>query len=194
MKKAGLYILIFALTIVQATAQQTWKADVSASKIGWNARKVTGEHNGTVSLKEGWLITDRGNITSGEFVVDMNTVANTDLKDAESRTRLENHIKSDDFFGVQHYPASKLVITGGTGFVRGTATVKGDLTIKDKTNPVEFIVTEALSGDTAIYTADIVVDRTLYDIKYRSGKFFSDLGDKVIFDEFTLGVKLVVRK
>ena len=194
MNKAGIITLIVILALGKVSAQQTRKADAAATKIEWNGKKVLGEHTGTISLKEGWLTTDKNAITGGEFVVDMTTIADTDIKDEQTRGKLEGHLKSDDFFGVQKYPLSSLIITSGGKFDKGSATIKGNLTIKEKTNPVEFTVTETLSGEAATYSAVIKIDRTLYDIKYGSGKFFSDLGDKAIYDEFTLNVTLVVKK
>lgn len=194
MKKAGLITLIITILLGQLSAQQTWKADAAASKIEWNGKKVLGEHYGTINLKEGWLSKKGDAVTGGEFVVDMTTLVDIDIKDEGTRAKLEGHLKSDDFFGVSKYPLSKLVIKGESKVSNGTVSLKGDLTIKDKTNPVEFTAKESVSGDVVTYTATLVVDRTLYDIKYGSGKFFTDIGDKAIYDEFTLTVNLVVKK
>lgn len=186
--------MIITLSLGQLSAQQTWKADAAATKIEWNGKKVLGEHSGTINLKEGWLSKKGDAITGGEFVVDMTTLVDTDIKDEGTRAKLEGHLKSDDFFGVAKYPLSKLVIKGEGKVSNGTVNLKGDLTIKDKTNPVAFTAKESVSGDMVTYTATIVVDRTLYDIRYGSGKFFTDLGDKAIYDDFTLTVKLAVKK
>ncbi len=194
MKKAGLIALIVTISLGQLSAQQTWKADATASKIEWNGKKVLGEHYGTINLKEGWLAKKGDAITGGEFVIDMSTIVDTDIKDEGTRAKLEGHLKSDDFFGVAKYPLSKLVLTGESKVSNGTVSLKGNLTIKDKTNPVTFTAKESVSGDLVTYTATIVVDRTLYDIRYGSGKFFANLGDNAIYDDFTLTVKLVVKQ
>jgi polyisoprenoid-binding protein YceI len=194
MKKAGIITLIVTLSLGQLSAQQTWKADATASKIEWNGKKVLGEHYGIINLKEGWLSKKGDAITGGEFIVDMSTIVDTDIKDEGTRAKLEGHLRSDDFFGVAKYPLSKLVITGESKVTNGTVSLKGNLTIKDKTNPVSFTAKESVSGDMVTYTATIVVDRTLYDVRYGSGKFFDNLGDNAIYDDFTLTVKLVVKK
>jgi hypothetical protein len=41
-----------------------------------------------------------------------------------------------------------------------------------------------------IPTTAFKVDRTKYDIKYGSGSFFDNLGDKAISDDFELAVAL----
>ncbi|MFN2336908.1 MAG: YceI family protein, partial [Bacteroidales bacterium] len=148
MKKAGLIALIAILAVTQLTAQKRYVADPSATVIKWHGEKIVGsKHTGTIDLKEGWLTSDGKLISGGEFVVDMKSIKNEDLKDADSRAKLEGHLKSDDFFGVEKFPFSRLVLTGGSQFTGGKATVKGNLTIKEATHPVEFTVQESREGD-----------------------------------------------
>jgi len=194
MKKAILISGIVILTVSQVNAAKRHTADPSATKIEWTGKKVVGSsHNGTINLKEGWITTSGDAITGGEFIVDMSTIKNLDLKDDKMRARLEGHLNSDDFFGVEKYPVSKLVLTGSSRFTGGKATVRGNLTIKAATHPVEFAVVKSAAGGVTTYTASIVFDRSLYDVRFGSGKFFSNLGDNVIVDDISLVVTLVVR-
>ena len=103
------------------------------------------------------------------------------------------HLKSDDFFGVVKFPVAKLVITGSTPFDKGTGVVTGTLTIKDIMNPIEFKAATQKKDDGVWFFANIVVDRTKYNIRYGSGSFFDNLGDKTIYDEFKLKVNLLVK-
>ena len=169
-------------------AQDKLIANSEKTVLLWLGEKVTGEHNGTIALKSGWLTWQNNKIVSGEFLVDMNS-----LSDADKSERLEGHLKSDDFFGVEKYPLSKLVITGSSKLEGGKALVKGNLTVKEATHPVEFTVTESKEGTVFTYSAEIVFDRSLYDVRFGSGKFFSNLGDNAINDEIKLNVKLVVK-
>ena len=121
---------------------------------------------------------DEGKLTGGEFEVDMTSLISTDLE-GEYKGKLEGHLKSDDFFGVENHPSSTLVFTN-------SYEVKGDLTIKGITKPVTFDV--SVYGSKA--TATLKVDRAQYNVKYGSGSFFDDLGDKTIYDEFDLVVDL----
>lgn len=194
MKKAGLIALAAIFAVTQLTAQKRYTADPSATVIRWHGEKIVGSnHTGTINLKEGWLSTDGKSITGGEFVVDMNSIRNEDVKDDGMRARLEGHLKSADFFGVDKYPLAKLAITGGSQFTGGKATVKGNLTIKEATHPVEFTVQESKSGGVLTYIAAIIFDRSLYDVRFGSGKFFSNLGNNAIKDEIRLDVTLVVQ-
>ena len=72
--------------------------------------------------------------------------------------------------------------------------VEGDLTIKKTTKPIKFIANIKEDGSIIVATADIQIDRSEYDVRYGSGSFFDNLGDKTIYDEFDLSVELVVGK
>ncbi len=184
--------MILTFGLVTVSAQKTFKADATATVIGWKGSRVGGEHSGTISLKEGWLATDKKTITGGEFIIDMTSISNVDIKDEGMRGKLVGHLKSDDFFGVEKYPVAKLVITGSTPGIDGSLIVKGKLTLKASTNPVEFKAKSSVVGDVLTWSALVTVDRSLYDVKYGSGKFFPNIGDKAISDEFTLDIKLAV--
>ena len=66
------------------------------------------------------------------------------------------------------------------------AKVKAHLTIKDITHPIEFDAQK----DGNWFMAEIVVDRSKFDVRYGSGSFFDNLGDKMIYDDFTMTVKI----
>ena len=193
MKRTSLIVLIIVLIALPLSAQKKYTADPTATKITWTGKKLGKEHVGTIGLKEGYINIEKNAITGGEFLVDMTTIKNTDIQDDKMNGMLVGHLKSDDFFGVEKYPASKLVLTGGSRFINGTANVKGIMTIKHSSHPVEFTVKETAVGDVKTYTAVITIDRSLYDVRYGSGKFFTDLGDKAISDEFTLQITLVAK-
>jgi polyisoprenoid-binding protein YceI len=188
--KAKLFLAAaIAIFVISANAQNV-KVDVSKSELKWNGKKVTGEHHGKINLKEGSLTLTEKSISAGKFVIDMNSITVEDLPAGEMNNKLTGHLKSDDFFGVATYGEAILEINSSSPFVNGKATVKGKLTIKGITNPVEFDA--ILSGN--VYTAVVTVDRSLYNVRYGSGKFFDNLGDKTIYDNFTLEVKLVTQK
>lgn len=195
MKKILLTLSIIVTALISTNGQGRYVADTGLSKITWTGTKIVGGgHTGVISLKEGWLTMQSNKIMSGEFIVDMTTIQNSDIKDEKMRETLVGHLKSDDFFGVEKYPLSKLVIISQALFVNGTATVKGDLTIKGITLPVEFQVTLTENPQNLTFKSQIAVDRAKYNIRYGSGTFFSNLGDKAIDDIFTLDVLLVVSK
>lgn len=184
-------LLLFGFTFLffsSVSGQSKLNADVEKTKLQWLGEKVLGQHTGTINLKDGWLVWQDNKIVSGEFNIDM-----ASLKDSENTQMLENHLKSDDFFGVQKFPLSTLVITGSDAFDKGTAVVRGNLTIKGITNTVEFKASIQKKEEGIWFFTNIIVDRTKYNIRYGSGSFFDNLGDKTIYDEFKLKVNLLVK-
>lgn len=189
LKSLTVFLLVISLTTsVFADAQ---KVEVSKSSVKWLAKKVTGQHSGTIGIKEGNLVVQKGGITGGKIVIDMNSIINTDLTDPEWNAKIIGHLKSDDFFGVATFPTSEFVITKVEN--KGTShTFSGNLTIKGITNPASFTATSIKDGKNTVFTGTMTVDRSKFNIRYGSKSFFDDLGDKAIYDEFTLDFNLVV--
>jgi polyisoprenoid-binding protein YceI len=179
-------ILGFTATATEPIEGEKKEVKTDESAVTWKAYKVTGSHTGTVNLTEGALMFDEGKLTGGDFTVDMTTLVNSDLE-GEYKGKLEGHLKSDDFFGVATHQYAKLVFTKVDPSGKNSYEVSGDLTIKGITKAVIFDV--SIYGSKA--TASLKVDRTNYDIQFRSGNFFENLGDKTIYDEFDLVVDLV---
>lgn len=177
---------VVALSALTATAQ-TKKIDTKTSTINWVGKKVTGEHSGTISFKDGSLTFTKGKLTAGTFTVDMNSINVTDLKAGEGKEKLEGHLKADDFFGTDKFVTSTLVFKTVTEKSKNVYTVVADLTLKGKTAPVTF---ELTTGKNAASTK-FNVDRTKYGITFGSKNFFEGIGDKAVYDEFELAVKVV---
>ncbi|MBC8985976.1 YceI family protein [Pedobacter sp. N36a] len=194
LKLTSLALLLVVMTtsafIAPVFKADTYKVDASKSSITWIGKKLTGGHNGTINLQSGALSFNGKKLTAGNFVLDMNSI-----KDADNSANLEKHLKDADFFGADKYPTSTFVIKNVTGNGQ-SVTVNGDLTIKGITKPISFPATLAWNADGSVTaTAEkIIVDRTKYDIKFRSKTIFPEIGNKMINDEFELSVKLVAKK
>lgn len=176
-------IALVAFTTFAFTTKAGEKKDIKLdkSKVVWKGYKVTGSHEGTIAIKSGSLTFDNSKLTGGEFVIDMTTINTTDLQGG-GKDKLDGHLKSDDFFGVEKYPTAKLLFKKVTASGKNAYNVTGDLTIKGKTNPITFTI--SIYGNKA--TASLKVDRTKYDVRYGSTSFFDNLQDKAIYDEFDL--------
>lgn len=186
MKNLKTIAFAFLIAFTTATfAQTNKKIDVQKSKINWVGKKVTGQHTGTINFSSGTLVFQGKKLKGGVFVADMTSLAVTDLT-GKGKDGLEGHLKADDFFGTAKYPTAKIDFKLIADNGDNTYNVTADLTIKDITKPITFKMT--LKGNTA--TTTFKVDRTKYDIKYNSGNFFQNLGDKTIDDEFELSVNL----
>ncbi len=180
-------VALFALQVMAAD----FKLNKSNSTVKWNGKKVTGEHYGTIDLKSGNLEVEDKKIKSGNFQMDMTTIICEDLTNESMNNRLVNHLKSDDFFSVDKHPVSAFVLKESKYKSGNTHSFTGDLTIKGITHPVSFDAEVVIDGNNLRAKGKMEVDRTLYDIKFRSGRFFSDLGDNLIYDTFTLDFDVV---
>lgn len=196
MKMKNLMVLVlavFALAMTNKTV--SYQVDAKQSDVVWVGRKVTGEHTGHIKLTDGKLFHDGKTVTGGSFSIDMNSMTNTDVSDAEYKAKLIGHLKSDDFFSVEKYPTADFVITKVSKLKEADKyKVGGNLTIKGISKPIEFPATITAAGEKVTANATIKVDRAKYDVRYGSGSFFDDLGDKAIDDIFELQVKLVAGK
>lgn len=187
-----LFFALAALTLAFTGPVETVAVDTTDSVISWKGYKVLGSHEGTISLKSGDLQMQDGALVGGSFVIDMGTINCTDLT-GEYKGKLEGHLKSADFFGVEKFPTATFNITNVVS--RGTTgsyKITGDLTIKETTKPVRFNVQITEENGQQIATGEVEIDRSDFDVRYGSGSFFDNLGDNTIYDEFDLGIRLVL--
>jgi polyisoprenoid-binding protein YceI len=194
MKKVG--ILVFAIAFVTMSfinptvlVENTIKVDVAKSTINWKGYKPTGSHNGIISLTSGELIMEEGVIKGGSFMVNMLTI-----KDADGSEKLEGHLKSADFFEIEVYPTSTFEIKNSS-IEDGKTILTGDITIKGITKQLTFsaVVTET-EGTVTLTSETIQINRTDFNVKYKSKSFFNDLKEKFINDEFDLQVTILATK
>ena len=182
-------LFLFSNSIFSQTLSQS--INITKSNVKWYGDEITGkQHYGSLKFKEGNIIlTGTGKISdkiiSGNFVVDMTSLNVEDLT-GRGKNSLEGHLKSDDFFSVNKFNFAYLKILKSNDPVNGVQTINGDLTIKGISHPVTF--TMELNGKKA--KSNLIFDRTKYDVKFRSGNFFQNLGDKLIYDDIKLEVNL----
>jgi polyisoprenoid-binding protein YceI len=173
---------------------QVFRVNEKTSSLIWKASKVTGKHNGRISIAEGKIEFDSLKITGGIIKFDMTSIVNDDLTDSSYNAKLVNHLKSEDFFNVNAFPVSTFEFTKVTSSGEDRYEVTGNLTIKGITNPITFPATIKVTGETLVAVGTATVDRTLYDIKYGSGKFFKNIGDKAIHDDFLIEFNIAAQK
>jgi polyisoprenoid-binding protein YceI len=167
---------------------QIFEIAVAQSNIDWTGRKVTGAHFGTIDLKGGALTVSDGKLTGGKFVVDTTSISILDVTDPATNAQFAGHLASDDFFSIDKYPEAVFEITSVNN-----NHVEGNLTIKGITHPVGFDAVIDITNGMLRASGRIVVDRTLYGIKFRSGNFFQNLGDTLIYNDFDLNVHITAR-
>jgi polyisoprenoid-binding protein YceI len=196
-----MFVAFAALVSVSAMADGGKKApvalkvDTKASSFNWLGKKFTGEHNGTIGIQGGSLVVNGGKLQGGEFTIDMKSIKCLDLTDAGYNAKLVGHLSSPDFFDVTNYPTANLKIKKATAKNATNYDVTGDLTINGVTQSITFPAVIAVdSKGAATATAKFEIDRTKFGSKFGSKSFFESIGDKVIYDNFQVDVKIVASK
>ncbi|OKL39429.1 YceI family protein [Pontibacter flavimaris] len=182
-----------------AAEGETYQIAQDQSSVKWHGTKVGGEHTGEIKVQSGELAVAGDQLTGGTIVIDMNTITNTDLEDAEYNGKLVGHLKSDDFFGVEKHPTATFEITSASPIADAAAgqpnyNVEGNLTIKETTEKVSFPATVSVENGAVKAKADVKVDRSKYDVRYGSETLLGELGDKAISDEFTITFDVTAAK
>lgn len=191
-KQLAMALSLATLAAPQIFAQ-TYEVDAKGSEVYWKGTKVGGMHDGNAPFQSGSLVFDKGELKSGEFVVNLDKMTNKDLP-ADMAGKLVGHLKSDDFFSTEKYPTSKITFSEVKKLSNDKYEIKGNMTIKNITKPVTFTADVKNTGDKVTGKTNFKFDRTAFDIKYNSGNFFQNLGDKLINDDVELKVNLVANK
>lgn len=160
------------------------------SSLNWIGKKVTGAHNGTIDIKSGTLQLNDGKLSDGNFVIDTTSIKILDIADPATNAQFAGHLFSDDFFSSEAFPESTFKITRIDEENDGNQLINGNLTIKGITHPVNFPVKLKIDENQLTASGKMIIDRTKYDMKFRSGNFFTNLGDTLIYNEFELDIQL----
>jgi polyisoprenoid-binding protein YceI len=189
---------IVALTLLSFTVYHTesFSVDTANSSVQWLAKKVTGQHYGTVKLKSGSLVMNHGTPVGGNFELDMTSITCNDITDPKKNQDLVGHLKNDDFFSVAKFPSATLAISRIIPIQNAKAgennfELWGNLTIKGITQQVQFPALFTGSHQQVKATAKITIDRTKWNITYKSGTVFPELVDKAIADNVEFEVSIV---
>lgn len=170
-----------------------YKVITASSTADWHGAKVTGEHFGAVDIASGNFMVENGKPVSGELKVDLETISNKDITDEKMQKMLLDHLKSEEFFGVAVQKEAVFTLKSFEPVSGDRYKVTGDLSIKNITNEIIFEADVVSQGDMLMISANIELDRTLWDMKFGSGKFFADLGDKLVYDNFDVEINLVAQ-
>lgn len=189
MKTTFKFIITTTLTLISISFSysQSLTANKTQSLIRWYGEELTGKtHFGNLSFKEGRIELQDGLIIGGNFVVNMTSLSVEDLSGG-AKARLEGHLRSDDFFSVDKYPEATLKISQKAKVEGDLQKLYGELTIKGIKHAVDFSI---ILVDKKTATANLSFDRSKYNVRFRSGSFFENLGDKLILDDIRMEVSL----
>ncbi|MES2620270.1 MAG: YceI family protein [Bacteroidota bacterium] len=180
-------------------ADVAYTADTKASNIHWLGKKTNGQHEGDVKLLRGKINFNNSAPVDGEFVLDMNSISVTDIKDPENNKSLVNHLKEADFFDVAANPTATITLKKFEKSKDQKAdapnyNVTADLIIKGIKNEIQFPAKINVSADKTTANADLTIDRTKWNIVYKSKSILGSAADKFIYDDITFSVNLVLQK
>lgn len=167
--------------------------DTEKSKLSWKGIEPAENefHTGNITLSEGKAVTTDGNLTSGSFVIDMNTITVTDLDEAGGKTKLEDHLKgtkegtAEHFFNVPKYPT---VTVDVVSFDEGNLTIKLGMLGQELTETIPVELSE--DGNEASITGAFEMDFSPLNIPYlmpAEGEEESKISPMI---EFELDLKL----
>jgi len=180
--KHFLFLICFGTFLISA---QKTTLNIEKSTLKWTGEQITSKtHYGSLQFKSGVAFFENGLITKGTFIVDMTTLLVEDLQ-GSSKAKLEGHLTSDDFFSVEKFNESSIVISSSSKIPNGLS-VSGILTIKGTSHPIDF----KMLIDGSSWVSSLTFDRSKYNVKYGSGSFFKALGDKLILDTIKLETSL----
>lgn len=170
--------------------------DLTKSMVEWLGRNLLNKHHGCVALKSGQLEFAHGELTGGEFAIDLTKLSCGDLAGNELHDVLIAHLQSDDFFDTARYPEARFVITSIEHHAHTAGSpnlrIHGELTIKDRTHAIAFDAATGLTDDgKAAAQATFAIDRTLWNVIYGSGKFFHRLAGHLVNDLIEFQIKIV---
>ncbi|MDP5202371.1 YceI family protein [Flavobacterium sp. DG2-3] len=169
---------------------QNFKISNTQSQVNWIGKKVTGQHNGTINIEEGNFTFSNGELSGGNVVIDTTSIVILDVTDPATNQQFAGHLASDDFFSTEKFKTAFLDITAVSKQSSSDYFVEGKLTIKAITHPIGFNLEVKRNDNNLKASGKIIIDRTKYDMKFRSGNFFTNLGDTLIYNEFELDVDI----
>ncbi len=177
-----------------------YQIDAEKSVLEWIGRNINNRHHGRITISSGEIVLAQGRPVSGRFVLDMNTITNTDLQDDGWRSMLLRHLKSDDFFDVERYPTATFALRGATVIAESTPgtpnmEISGLLTIKETAKPISFPAIIAAQEDGTLKAHAVIdLDRTLWDVCYGSGKLYERLGMHLVNDLISIELFIIARE
>ncbi len=167
--------------------------DTKESVLTWKGSNLNGlnTQKGYVYISKGELMVENGQLMGGTVEIDMNTIED---KNHGSDNNLVNHLKDPDFFEVKKFPFATIVITKVASINGDNKNITGNLTIKGITHPVTFPAKMEVKDGIVRANGKLVIDRTLWDVRYKSAKFYDNLANQTMSDSIEFHINIVAKK
>ena len=175
-----------------------YAVDAAASVVNWKGGKTFDDikkpeegHYGVVKLKDGSVKVNNGVLESGKFTADFATFESKDLDaDAESKGKLDGHLKSPDFLDVAKFPTATFEITGVKALQGGdyNTEVSGNLDFRGVPKNVTFKANVTVDANgVSIKSEEFALNRKDFGIT------FTGAGGSVVKDEVLLQVDVTAK-
>lgn len=178
----------------------TLEIDAGESKLRWTGRNLMNQHWGEAKIARGEFDLVSGVPVCGEFVVDLTQLHCEDLKDnPQLHDGLIGHLQSEDFFHTELWPEARFLLMSATPLREQVPSspnliVEGQLTLHGVTRPLTFEVIHGVSKGQHVFQGHFDLDRTEWNIRYGSGKFFEALGMHLVSDLISFQITLVAKE
>ena len=183
MRKIIIAFICIAFLSTTSNAQEKLNINITKSSLKWIGEYTFyfGGHDGFINFKEGYFIKTKDVLTGGEFIIDMNSISNRDIKTKKGNESLVMHLKDSDFFDVKKYPLAKIVITSVEYFEDKSMRIHANLTIKGITKPIRFNATPNYQEKSL--TAKFKIDRRAWNVNYKSKFKDSAISDAIMKEQ-----------
>jgi len=175
--------------------QGVYSVIIDETELSWIGKELSTKiHTGTLNLSKGLIQVDNDKTITGNVTINMSTINVTDLQ-GRAKEMLEGHLRSADFFEVENFPEATISFKSKSfNKLKNQINFEGELTIKNISNPILFNATLLESSPYLKAKAMLSFDRSKYNVRFRSGSFFENLGDKLILDDIAVNITLVTKK
>ena len=179
---------------------QSYAVDTADSRIRFVGHGVGKNHPGTFRISSGSVSVANNQITGGSFII---PISSMDMEEEGEMIdgKLRPHLMSGDFFDAEKFGNAKFEITSvvpyeqndsDTSIVDGANfRISGNFTLKDVTKNISFPARIDLDGNTLKAKGNFDIDRTQWQMNYRSDK---SLGDKFISEKVNIELDLKASK
>ena len=169
-----------------------WTLDKNHSNVKFTVTHlVVSEVEGNFKIFDGTMENSKEDFSDAKinFTVDVASI------DTDNERR-DNHLKGDDFFNAEKFPAMKFESTSMKSLGNNKYTLAGNLTIRDVTKPVSFDVTYggsiAAMGTTKVgFTAKTTINRFDYNLKWDKT---TEAGSLVVSKEVDIKINVELNK
>ncbi len=177
----------------------SYSVNTDISSVSWKGGKIFQDtskpeegHYGAVKLKSGEVTVKNGVLESGKFVADQTTFESADKNDdAETKAKLDGHLKSPDFLDVEKFPEATFEITAVKALTEGdyNTEISGNLDFRGVPKNITFKANVAEEGDkVTIKSEEFKINRQDFGIVYKGS------GDSIIKDDVMLQLDVTATK